>query len=66
MFERNIAQMQGAIKFVTGATWEVVRIANLIATPQVGNDSLKHSLHAAGSCAPALPARRLCPDKQMV
>ena len=66
MFGRSVAQMQGAIEFATGATWKVVRIANFIATPQVGNASFKHGLHAAGAGPPALPAGGLCPDNQMV
>ncbi len=65
-FGRSVAQMQGAIKFVTGATLKVVRIANFIATPQVGDDSFKQGLHAAGSGSPALPASGLSPDNQMI
>ena len=34
--------MQGAETFVTGATWKVVRIANIFATPQVGDFAFKH------------------------
>jgi hypothetical protein len=34
--------MQGAETFVTGATWKVVRIANVSATPQVGGFAFKH------------------------
>ena len=44
MFGRKVAQMQGAEKFVTGATWKVVRIANFSATPQMGDFSFKHYL----------------------
>jgi len=42
MFGRKVAQMQGADTFVTGATWKVVRIANMSATPQLGDFAFKH------------------------
>ena len=42
VFGRKVAQMQGAETFVTGATWKVVRIANVSATPQVGDFAFKH------------------------
>ena len=51
MFGRSVAQMQGAMEF---------------ATPQMGDDSFKHGLHATGSCASALPTGSLCPDNQMI
>ncbi len=42
VFGQRFAQMQGAEKFVTGATWKVVRTANFPATPQMGEYLFKH------------------------
>ncbi len=45
VFGRKVAQMQGAEKFVTGATMGVVRITNFSATQQMGDCSFKHYLN---------------------
>jgi len=42
VFGRKVAQMQGAEKFVTGATWTVVSIANFSVMTQMGGFSSKH------------------------
>ncbi len=46
VFGRKVAQMQGAEKMATGATFEVVRIAIFSATQQMGDFSFKHKLHS--------------------
>ena len=44
MFGSKVAQMQGAGKFVTGATLKVVKITDFIATPQMGDLAFKHQI----------------------